>query len=132
MKNKDVQLLNGLALAYMGDAVYELYIRRYLLEKGSTKPNRLHQSATHYVSAKAQARLIDQALNQDLLTSEELGIFKRGRNAKSYSKAKNTSQADYNKSSGFEAVMGYLYLTDQVGRLEELINWCTRSVEADL
>ncbi len=131
MEAKDAKLLNGLALAYMGDGIYEVYIREHLLSQGDTKPNQLHVKATQYVSAKAQARLIDLMFEQDILSDEEADYFKRGRNAKSYSKAKNASAADYSKSSGFESLMGYLYLTNQHDRLEELIQWCISSVEEE-
>lgn len=132
MQAKDAKLLNGLALAYMGDGVYDLYIRKHLLNKGDTKPNQLHKKATRYVSARAQASLIDQMQASNLLTDDEASYYKRGRNAKSYSKAKNASAADYSKSSGFEALIGYLYLTDQVDRLEEIITWCIQTVEEEL
>lgn len=131
MEAKDAKLLNGLALAYMGDAIYEVFIREHLLSMGDTKPNQLHAKATQYVSAKAQARLIDTMLELDYLSADEESYFKRGRNAKSYSKAKNASSADYNKSSGFEALIGYLYLTKQQDRLEEVSNWCIDQVEGD-
>ncbi len=120
MKSKDAKLLNGLALAYMGDAVYELYIRKYLLETGQTKPNQLHQFATKFVSAKAQANIIDILLEENLLSEEEVSYYKRGRNSKINTKAKNADIQTYLMSTGFEALMGYLYLTDQKERLEEL------------
>lgn len=132
MKPKDAELLNGLALAYMGDAVYEQYIREYLLTKGQTKPNQLHRLATNYVSAKAQAWLIDELIAEEKLSEIELDFFKRGRNAKSYSKAKNTDGSTYNKSSGFEAVLGYLYLTQQSVRLNEIINECIFKIDSTL
>nr|WP_208559826.1 Mini-ribonuclease 3 [Marinilactibacillus kalidii] len=132
MKPKDAELLNGLALAYMGDAAYEQLVREHLLTNGQTKPNQLHRLATNYVSAKAQAWLIDALLEEELLTSEEIDYYKRGRNAKSYSKAKNTDGSTYNKSSGFEAVMGYLYLTKQEDRLHELIGLCISKVDKTL
>lgn len=131
MDSKDAKLLNGLALAYMGDGIYEVYIRKHLLNKGDTKPNQLHIKTTQYVSAKAQARLIDLMLEKDILSEDEVEYFKRGRNAKSYSKAKNASAADYSKSSGFESLLGYLYLTNQHTRLEELIDWCINAVEEE-
>lgn len=132
MKPKDAELLNGLALAYMGDAVYEQYIREYLLTKGQTKPNQLHRLATNYVSAKAQAWLIDELIAEEKLSEIELDFFKRGRNAKSYSKAKNTDGSTYNKSSGFEAVLGYLYLTQQSVRLNEIISECIFKIDSTL
>lgn len=128
-KAQHPRLLNGLALAYMGDAVYELAIREHLLTKGQTKPNRLHRLATDYVSAKGQAYLSEQFLEQDKLTEEEWDYFKRGRNAKSHTKAKNADTQTYSQSTGFEALMGYLYLTDQQDRLQELIKWCIETIE---
>ncbi|GAA0360905.1 Mini-ribonuclease 3 [Alkalibacterium iburiense] len=123
------RLLNGLALAYMGDAVYELAIREHLISKGQTKPHMLHRLATEYVSAKGQAYLSDKFQEQDKLTDEEWDYFKRGRNAKSHSKAKNADTQTYSQSTGFEALMGYLYLTDQHERLNELIIWCIDRIE---
>lgn len=131
MDIKDAKLLNGLALAYIGDGVYDLHIREHLLNEGNTKPNQLHGQATQFVSARAQAHLIDLMLEQELLSEDELSYFKRGRNAKSYSKAKNASAADYSKSSGFEALMGYLYLTKQQERLETLIQWSIQTIEEE-
>ncbi|PRY82360.1 Mini-ribonuclease 3 [Alkalibacterium olivapovliticus] len=124
------RLINGLALAYVGDAIYELRIREYLIGQGQTKPNILHTRATTYVSAKAQAYLIDQLLEAEKLTEEELDFFKRGRNAKSYSKAKNTDAKTYSFSTGFEAIMGYLHLAKQSERLNELTDWCIRTIES--
>ena len=106
-KHLDVNLINGIALAFEGDAVYSLYIRRHLIFQGQTKPNQLHRLATRYVSAKAQASLIEKMLEQELLTEKELDIYKRGRNANSHTKAKNTDVITYKMSTGFEAVMGY-------------------------
>ncbi|EFQ57140.1 Mini-ribonuclease 3 [Streptococcus downei] len=129
MTKVDVNLINGIALAFEGDAVYSLYIRRYLIFQGQTKPNQLHRLATRYVSAKAQAMLIEAMLDGQLLTQEEDAIYKRGRNAHSHTKAKNTDILTYKKSTGFEAVLGYLHMTQQIDRLEELINWCITYVE---
>lgn len=127
---KNALQLNGIALAYMGDSAYEVYVRAHLLEKGLTKPTRLQQVATHYVSAKAQAALIELMMAEDFLTEAEINIFKRGRNAKSYTKAKNTSVTTYRTSTGFEAVFGYLYLTQQQARVAELAQWCIQQVDA--
>ncbi len=125
---RDHTQLNGLALAYVGDAIYEIYIRDYLIEKGETKPNKLHRAATHYVSAKAQAFLIQQMLQENLLTENEELYYRRGRNAKSYTSAKNADITTYRVATGFEALMGYLHLTKQTERMEELINWCIEKV----
>ncbi|MBF0844411.1 Mini-ribonuclease 3 [Streptococcus danieliae] len=127
----DVRLINGIALAFDGDAIYSVYVRQHLILQGLTKPNRLHHVATHYVSAKAQAQLVQALLDQNLLTEEEVGIYKRGRNANSHTKAKNTDVVTYRMSTGFEALLGYLHLTGQIDRLEELIQWCIQTVEAN-
>ncbi|MCM6881272.1 Mini-ribonuclease 3 [Enterococcus italicus] len=125
---RDYRQLNGLALAYVGDAIYEVYVRDYLIQSGLTRPNQLHKTATHYVSAKAQAKLIQQMNEQELLTEEEQDIFRRGRNSKSYTSAKNADIITYRISTGFEALMGYLHLTGQKERLEELVQWCIEKV----
>lgn len=125
---RDHTQLNGLALAYVGDAIYEIYIRDYLIEKGETKPNKLHRAATHYVSAKAQGFLIQQMLQENLLTENEELYYRRGRNAKSHTSAKNADITTYRVATGFEALMGYLHLTKQTERMEELINWCIEKV----
>ena len=126
----DVNLINGIALAFEGDAVYSMYIRRHLIFQGLTKPNQLHREATKYVSAKAQANLISLMLEEGILTDKEEDIYKRGRNANSHTKAKNTDIVTYRMSTGFEAVMGYLQMTESIERLEELIDWCIRKIEA--
>ena len=125
----DVNLINGIALAFEGDAIYSTYIRRHLIFQGLTKPNQLHREATKYVSARAQANLISQMLEEKILTEKEEEIYKRGRNANSHTKAKNADIVTYRMSTGFEAVLGYLHMTDQTKRLEELIDWCIVRVE---
>ncbi|HFI0442197.1 TPA: Mini-ribonuclease 3 [Streptococcus suis] len=130
-KSVDVNLINGIALAFEGDAVYSMYIRRHLIFKGLTKPNKLHGEANKYVSAKAQANLISALLEAQLLTEKEEEIYKRGRNANSHTKAKNADVVTYRMSTGFEAVLGYLHMTDQIQRLEELIAWSIAQVESD-
>ncbi|KAF1302610.1 MULTISPECIES: Mini-ribonuclease 3 [Enterococcus] len=125
---KDYKQLNGLALAYVGDAIYEVYIRDYLIDQGQTRPNQLHKLATHYVSAKAQAALIHAMQEENILTEEEELFYRRGRNSKSYTSAKNADITTYRISTGFEALMGYLHLSKQTVRLEELIDWCIKKV----
>lgn len=131
MKAKDAKLLNGLALAYIGDAAFEIAIREHLLNEGQTKPNQLHHRSTQYVSAKAQASLIQGMLEADILTEDEVSYYKRGRNSKSHTKAKNTDSQTYTKSTGFEALIGYLYLTDQEDRLDEIISWCIAFIDEE-
>ena len=122
------ELLNGIALAYIGDAVYEVAVRDFLLEKGLTRPNDLQKNAVKYVSAKAQAWLISQMQEEDFLSEEEENFFKRGRNAHSKTSAKNTDVLTYRISTGFEAVIGYLHLTGQNERLQEVLNYCLQKV----
>lgn len=131
MSDVDYQQLNGIALAYIGDAIYEVYIRRHLLASGISKPTKLHHRATHYVSAKAQAFLIDKMEEENLMTPTEQEFYKRGRNAKSHTSAKNTNVVTYRISTGFEALFGYLFLSDQQDRLTELTNWCIQTVERE-
>ncbi|MFU2205846.1 Mini-ribonuclease 3 [Streptococcus pluranimalium] len=127
----DVNLINGIALAFEGDAVYSYYIRRHLIFTGQTKPNQLHRLATKYVSARAQASLITAMLEAQLLTEKEEDIYRRGRNTNSHTKAKNADIVTYRMSTGFEAVMGYLDMTGQTERLEELVTWCIDWVEQE-
>jgi len=128
-RSVDVNLINGIALAFEGDAIYSTYIRKHLIFQGLTKPNQLHRKTTRYVSAKAQAILITKMLEAQLLSEKEEDIYRRGRNANSHTKAKNTDVVTYKMSTGFEAVMGYLHMTEQIKRLEELIDWCIQTVE---
>lgn len=126
---KDYRQLNGLALAYVGDAIYEIYIREYLVQQGYTRPNQLHRQATHFVSAKAQAALIQEMLAEEILNEEEQDFYRRGRNSKSHTSAKNADITTYRQSTGFESLMGFLHLTKQQERLEELITWCIDHVD---
>lgn len=125
----DINLINGIALAFEGDAVYAMYIRRHLIFQGMTKPNKLHQTANKYVSARAQADLISLMLEEGILTEKEIEIYKRGRNTNSHTKAKNADVVTYRMSTGFEALLGYLHMTEETERLEELITWCINAVE---
>lgn len=121
-KKIDEKQLNSLALAYMGDAVLEIYVRRHLLYSGKVRPNHLHREATKYVSAKGQAKVVHVLIEEDFFTAEEFAVMKRGRNAKSGTIPKNTDVQTYRYSTGFEAVLGYLYLAGKEERLEEIIN----------
>ena len=125
----DANVLSGQTLAYYGDAVYEVFIRRHLIKAGIVKPQVLQREATHYVSAKAQAALITKMQDDSFLAEDELTAFKRGRNAKTYTKAKNTSLRTYQLSTGFEAMIGYLALDDQDERVTEICKWCIEKVE---
>lgn len=111
--------LSPVALAYLGDAVYELVIRLYVLSHGSRQPDKLHKHATGFVNAASQAQMFYAV--EAMLSDEELQIYKRGRNAKKPSSAKNQSIGDYRKATGFEALIGWLYLRGERERMEELI-----------
>ncbi|CAH2716667.1 Mini-ribonuclease 3 [Neobacillus rhizosphaerae] len=117
----DAKQLNSLALAYMGDAVFETYVRRHLLFSGQVRPHQLHRAGTKYVSAKAQCQILFQMMDDKLLNEEELAVVMRGRNAKSGTVPKNTDVQTYRYSTAFEALMGYLFLIGYKERLEELI-----------
>ncbi|MEH7352469.1 Mini-ribonuclease 3 [Neobacillus drentensis] len=119
--NINAKQLNSLALAYMGDAVFETYVRRHLLYNGKVRPHQLHRLATKYVSAKAQCQILFQLMDDHLLSEEELAVVMRGRNAKSGTVPKNTDVQTYRYSTAFEALMGYLFLEGQTERLEELV-----------
>lgn len=119
LKEVDMKAYSPLTLAYIGDAAYELVIRTMVVEKGNRQASQLHRLTTSYVKAQAQAAMIE-ALEPEL-TEEELAIYKRGRNAKSYTSAKNASILDYRKATGLEALIGYLYLTGREERVLFLI-----------
>ncbi|MCT6840773.1 Mini-ribonuclease 3 [Lactobacillus mellis] len=126
---RDYQQFNGLTLAYLGDAVWEVFVRDHLLANGLTKVNLLQKRATHFVSAKAQAALIELMRQDHFWTETEADVFRRGRNAKAKTHAKNTSVQTYNISTGFEAIFGYLQISEQHQRLQELAAWCIQQVE---
>ena len=115
----NANLMNGLSLAYIGDAYFEIMVRQYLLEKGITKVNELHKEAIKFTSGEAQAKFIDLFMENNILTSEEIEIFKKGRNS-STSHRKNLSNALYQKATGFEALIGFLYESKNIERLNEL------------
>lgn len=129
LRVRNVKQLNALALAYMGDAVLEIAIREHLLRIGRVKPNILHREATHYVSAKAQSKVIHQMIDDDYFTEEEMAVLKRGRNAKSGSVPKNTDVQTYNYSTAFEAVLGFLYLTGNAERVHTIIQDAIHIIE---
>ena len=119
MRKVNIKEYSPLTLAYIGDAVYDLIIRTLEVNKGNQQVQKLHKETITMVQASAQARMIT-ALN-DQLSEEEHAVYKRGRNAKSASPAKNQSISDYHKATGFEALLGYLYLKNDWKRMMELI-----------
>ncbi len=109
-----------LTLAFLGDSVYELSIRTMLMNQGNARPNEINKRKNQYVKAGAQSAMMDAI--EPLLNSREAGIYRRGRNAKSYTMAKNATMTEYRRATGFEALMGYLYLSGQTERIFELID----------
>ena len=119
----DVRNVNVITLAYLGDSIYEVYIREYLIRKGIAKVDDLQREAVNYVSAKSQCKILNNLLNDNFLTEEEIDIIKRGRNYNRLSHPKNTDIITYKMSTGFEALIGYLYLDNKVDRIKEIISY---------
>lgn len=119
MGETDIRTYSPLTLAYIGDGVFDLVIRSLVVARGNARANALHHRTSRIVKAQTQAELIETILPE--LSEAERDIYRRGRNAKSPTMAKNASMSDYRKATGFEALMGYLYLTDQFGRILELV-----------
>lgn len=118
-KDLDIREYNIKTLAYIGDSVYELYVREHLVKNSREVASKIHRKTVKYVSAKAQEFIINNIY--EALTEEEKDIYRRGRNANANTVPKNTDIVIYKKSTGFEAVIGYLYLTKQKRRLEDII-----------
>lgn len=128
----DVNMINVITLAYMGDAVYEVYIREYLIKKGIAKVEDLQKEAIKYVSAKSQARILKYLLDIGYLSNEEIDVVKRGRNYKRGSHPKNTDIITYKNSTGFEALIGYLYLSDKIDRVTEIVNFILEEYDEEM
>ena len=118
----DVNSINIVALAYLGDAIYEVFIREKLIKNGVSKVEYLTKEATNYVSAKGQASILKKLMEENYFKDEELDIIKRGRNYKRSSHPKHTDVVTYKYSTGFEALIGYLYLSNNKERLNEILN----------
>ena len=119
-----------LTLAYMGDCAYEIVIRTLLVTKANTHVDRLNKKASNLAKAETQSRIV--GIIQDHLTEGELAVYKRGRNAKSYTSAKNASINDYRRATGFEALIGWLYLKGDFERMTELIRLGFEGIGADI
>ena len=119
VKEVDVRAYSPLTLAYIGDAVYDVIIRTVVVERSNRPANELHKRTSSFVKAQTQAEMIEAL--RPLHSEEEEAVYKRGRNAKSYTSAKNASIGDYRKATGFEALIGYLYLQDKTERVLELV-----------
>jgi len=130
MTEQDVRMMSPLKLAYLGDAIYEAYIRVYVISKVELSTHEMSQLTIKYVNAGAQATMVHKL--KEMFTEEEWTIIKRGRNQKTSSVPKNASVSDYRYATGFEALMGYLYLLDQKERIYEIIQLIIEYVEDEV
>ena len=121
----DISQMSPLVWAYMGDAVYEKFIREYVIRQGLCKNGLLHKKSIKYVSAKGQSQILKEI--EDFLTDEENDIVRRGRNSNPHSTAKNADIVEYKYATGFEALIGWLYLNEKKERLEEILKKCVEN-----
>ena len=126
--DKDIRTYSPLTLAFIGDCVYELVVRTNIVLHANQTSNELHKESVHYVKAPAQAQMVE--IIKPLLTEQEREILRRGRNASPRSTAKNASLGEYHKATGFEALMGYLYLDGQTERMLELIRFGMQGIDS--
>lgn len=126
----DLRTYSPLTLAFLGDCVYDIIIRTVVVERGNRAPQGLHKKKSYLVNAKTQKELVESI--QELLTEEEESVYRRGRNAKSYTTAKNASVGDYRKATGFEALLGYLYLDDKMDRVMYLVKEGLNRIGAEI
>ena len=129
LKEGDINAYSPLVLAYIGDSIYDLIMKTLVVNQGNKPVQKLHKETSTYVQAKAQSKMM--RVLQEELTEEEHSIYKRGRNSKSVSPAKNQSVTDYRRATGFEAVMGYLYLKKDYARMMELVKMGLKSLEEE-
>lgn len=115
--------INSLALAYLGDAIYEVYVRKYLINKGITKVNNLQKESVKYVSARGQSKYLKAMIDNCFLSDEELTIVTRARNHKSHNAPKNTDIITYKQATGLEALIGYLHINEKNERINEIMNY---------
>ena len=125
ISNGDIWQMSPLVWAYMGDAVYEKFIREYVIRQGLCKNGLLHKKSIKYVSAKGQSQILKEI--EDFLTDEEKDIVRRGRNSNPHSTAKNADIVEYKYATGFEALIGWLYLNEKEERLEEILKKCVEN-----
>lgn len=119
LENRDLKTYSPLTLAYIGDAIYDLVIRTILVKRGNCPVNQLHKKASSLVKAGKQSEIIE--IIEPVLTEEEYKVYKRGRNAHSPTMAKHATMSEYRRATGFEALMGYLYLKEEYERMLTLI-----------
>ncbi|MCI5792305.1 MAG: hypothetical protein MR011_03345 [Lachnospiraceae bacterium] len=122
----DSYIMNGLTLAYIGDAVFELMVRQHMLSTGSRQADKLHKHTIALVNAGSQSAMIMHIM--EMLTERELSVYKRGRNSSTVTSAKHQSVNDYRRATGLEALFGYLYLNKEYERLKELFGECMNAV----
>lgn len=127
IKNIDLQTVSMQTLAFIGDAVYNVYIRCYLASHSNVKTGMLHKESIKYVSAKGQSHTIDDIL--DILTEEEMSVYKIGRNTNINTVSKNIDVVNYKRATGFEALIGYLYVKGEKDRLDELVKICIEKID---
>ena len=128
MEKLNPREINTTALAFLGDAVYEIYARKYVMDSGQQNADRLHKAAIKYVCAAGQAKAV-KSLMADFLSVEEVGLIKRARNRKTASKARSADAVTYKLATAFEALMGFLYLDGQSQRLEEVVLEALKRIE---
>lgn len=121
-KKVDIRQYSPLALAYMGDCIFDLCVREYLLRQDNMPANKLHQKSKAMVNATSQSKMYKELI--EIVTEEEKAILKRGRNANSNTRAKNSTMIDYKNATGLEALFGYLYLKGEQDRINELFKIC--------
>ena len=120
MEKQDIRTISPLTLAYIGDSVFDLTIKTMVVGQGNAPVNKMHKKVSEIVKAHGQVQMYEAI--KDILTENEISVFKRGRNAKSYTSAKNATKIDYRIATGYEALLGYLYLQDKMDRVLELVN----------
>lgn len=132
LESMDVNRYSPLSLAFIGDSVFDLVVKTVMVEKANCPANVLHRRTSAVVKAESQSKMVQWFIDNDTLSDEENAIYKRGRNAKSPTTAKNASVADYRKATGLEALIGYLYLLGRTERLVELIKLGMEAVGAGI
>lgn len=125
-------LNNGESLAYLGDSVYELLIRKHVLAKGIQDVNKLHKEAVKYTSGEAQAKIVLYLLTNNILTEEEISYYKRGRNSSHSKNRRNIKVSDYKMATGFEALIGFLSMSQNEERINELVLIAIKFIEEGL
>ena len=121
MEESVIRTYSPITFAFLGDAVYSLFIREKIVMRANCQPRKLHAKTSEYVSAKAQAKAVTALLDEGYLNEEESDIYRRGRNANTATMAKNATPAEYHKATGFEALLGWLYLMERKDRMYDIM-----------